>query len=47
MTLTQFFFRFLKVQRDVRAVQRGRIPQRLWNRVVSHEGWKLLRKLYR
>lgn len=35
MTLKSFIYAVLRVSNDVRAVQRGRIAPRLWNRAVG------------
>lgn len=47
MTALGWFFRGLRLARDVRAVRRGRVPQRLWNRAVSRGLRAIGRKLYR
>ena len=43
----RWFFSLLRWQRDVKAVERGRMPQRIWNRFVSEVLWRVARKLYR
>jgi hypothetical protein len=45
--MTRFLFRLLRTSRNIRAVRRGRIAQRVWNRGVSKVGWRILRRLYR
>jgi hypothetical protein len=40
-------FRLLRWERGVRAIERGRVPQRLWNRAVSRMLRAAGRKLYR
>lgn len=47
MGLWKWIFRARRYERDVKAVRRGRIGKRIWNRGVSRVGWSLLRKLYR
>lgn len=47
MTALSSLFRLLRYQRNLKAVAKGRIVQRVWNRTVSHAGWKILRKLYK
>lgn len=47
MTSLRWLFRLLRLSRDVTAVRRGRVPQRLWNRAVSRMAYKVVRKLYR
>lgn len=43
MSYRDLAYRFLRVSNDVRAVQRGRLLQRLWNRFVG----RLTRGLFR
>ena len=43
----RWFFRFLRYERDAKAIARGRIGQRMWNRFVSRMLRKGARKLYR
>jgi hypothetical protein len=43
MNLRQWFFRLLRWERDFKAIERGRVPERIWNRGVS----TLLRKVAR
>lgn len=43
----RWLFRLLRFERDVKAVERGRVGQRLWNRAVSKVLRKGARKLYR
>ena len=45
--MRRLLFRALRYYRDARAVARGRVPQRLWNRAVS-AGWRrIARKVYK
>lgn len=43
----RWLFRILRWSRDVKAIERGRVPQRLWNRSVSVGLRAIGRKLYR
>jgi hypothetical protein len=47
MRFTGWFFRLLRCQRDVKAIERGRMPQRFWNRTVSKVLRNGARRLYR
>lgn len=43
MTARDFFYRWLRLSNDIRAVQRGRIGPRLWNRMVGKLAGRLFR----
>lgn len=43
----KWLFRLLRWSRDVKAVTKGRVPQRIWNHAVSKGLRRLGRKLYK
>jgi hypothetical protein len=43
MTWRSALYTFLRVSNDVRAIQRGRIGERLWNRLVGRLAGRLFR----
>ena len=40
-------FRVLRAERDLKAIAKGRAPQRVWNRGVSTVARRVARSLYR
>lgn len=47
MTAFTLLFKILRASRDLRAVRRGRVPQRVWNRGVSRLLRGVGRRLYK
>lgn len=43
----KWLFRLLRWSRDVKAIERGRVPQRIYNRMISRGLRAVGRRLYR
>jgi hypothetical protein len=47
MNVRAWLYRLARLLGDVRAVERGRVGQRLWNRSVGRASRRILRRLWK
>jgi hypothetical protein len=47
VSITQALYRAARLSADARAVRRGRIPQRAYNKAIGRANAKLMRRLWR